>query len=127
MDLKNIRENGIDMKLIEFIIKNGRKLEHHDQTAINVVCHQNLGLLPFKYIIFSFENFNEFVEFNEKQNIKYRRSENELKEAYIHPFLIHYAGRKKPWNNKKIAFEEYWWYYAKKTDFYNEILQYYNM
>ena len=125
MDLKNIREKGYDIKLVEFMIKNRKKLIQHDQTVINVVFYKNIGLLPLKYVIFSFENFREFIIFNREQNINYRRSKDELGEAYIHPFLVHFAGEKKPWYGGGYAFQEYWWYYAKKTDYYNEILQYY--
>ena len=125
MDLKNIREKGFDEKLKKFMEIYGKNLTHHDQTAMNAVYYKNMGILPFKYVIFNFKTFEDLVKFNDKQEEPYRRSMDELKEAYNNPFLVHFAGCEKPWQRKKLTFREYWWYYAKKSDFYNEILKFY--
>ena len=127
MDLKKIKASGFDKKLQKFISQNSNSLEHHDQTAINVVYNNHLGVLPIRYVIFNFNTFQDLVNFNNAQDKKYRRSEGELKEAYNNPFLIHYAGYTKPWEKKQSTFREYWWYYAKKSEFYKEILQKYSM
>ncbi|MBQ7913255.1 MAG: glycosyltransferase family 8 protein [Clostridia bacterium] len=42
-------------------------------------------------------------------------------EDTYHPKLIHYNLTLKPWHYKNILFEEYFWYYAKKTVFYERI------
>ena len=126
MDLKNIRKNGFDEKLKQFMIKHGRSLNHHDQTAINAVYYKNMGILPIKYVIFSFKKFEDLVKYNNEQEKPYRSTMEQLKEAYTRPFLIHYAGYSKPWQKKDVAFKEHWWYYAKKSDFYDEILRAYS-
>jgi len=39
---------------------------------------------------------------------------------------LHFAGWTKPWDKgNNIKFSEYWWYYAKKTDYYDEIIRNY--
>ena len=38
-------------------------------------------------------------------------------------YLIHYAAHPKPWTNPDIELAEDWWYYARKTQCYEEILK----
>ncbi len=120
MNLKSLRKYGIERKIVELCEEN--YLEHHDQTAINVICYQNVEKLPIKYAMFNFESYDKIVEYNKGQKWKIRYNEKELMEAYNSPVMIHFAGFDKPWNHRNVKFEEYWWFYAQKTDFYEDIL-----
>jgi lipopolysaccharide biosynthesis glycosyltransferase len=120
MNLKSLRKYGIERKIIDLC--DNYYLEHHDQTAINVICSKNIETLPIKYAIFNFESYGKLVEYNNGQNWGYRYSQKELKEAFNRPVMLHFAGFDKPWNHKKVHFEEYWWFYAKKTDVYEDLL-----
>ena len=123
INLKSLRENEIEKEFIEF--SEIHYLKHHDQTVINAVCSKNIEKIPIKYGIFNFESYNDLVKYNEEQIKNYRYNENELKEAYYNPVMLHYAGFNKPWNHRDPKYEEYWWYYAKKCDFYEQILMFY--
>ena len=60
---------------------------------------------------------------NEHQNQKYKYTNAEMLEAFSKPINIHYCGSEKPWTriiNKTL----YWWYYANKTGYLNEIITY---
>ena len=46
----------------------------------------------------------------------------EYLEARKNPKIIHYAGYQKPWNAVNCDFAEYFWKYARETEFYEEIL-----
>lgn len=48
----------------------------------------------------------------------------EGKEPIKNPKLIHYNLFQKPWCYDNIAYEEYFWKYAKMTDFYDEIIEF---
>ena len=120
INLKALKINEIEKEFID--ICENHYLRHHDQTAINVVCSGHLEKLPIKYGIFKFESFSQLVKYNNEQSIKYRYSEDELKEGYYSPVNLHFAGFNKPWNHMNVKFEEYWWHYARKSDFYKEIL-----
>ena len=48
-------------------------------------------------------------------------SENHKDESKIK--LIHYNLADKPWHNDNVPFEKYFWDYAKRTEFYDEILE----
>ena len=124
MRLKSMRKFGIEEKITNFV--NTHYLEHHDQTAINAVCHNNFGILSIKYATFCFDKYENMVRYNNRQDKRYRYSEAELQQAYYEPTLLHYVGWVKPWDRgNNIKYSEYWWYYAKLTDFYEEILHHY--
>jgi len=46
----------------------------------------------------------------------------EYSNARKNPFIIHYAGAKKPWNSSTCDFDYAFWKYARKTAFYENIL-----
>lgn len=124
MNLKSMRKFGIEEKLIDFV--NNYFLEHHDQTAINAICYNNFGILSIKYATFCFDRFENMVKYNNRQNKLYRYTNEELQKAYNEPFLLHYVGWNKPWDiGCKVKYSEYWWYYAKQSDFYEQILGHY--
>ena len=125
MNLRSLRKYGIEEKIREYVFTHF--LNHHDQTAINAVCHDHLGILSIKYATFTYDSFEELVAYNKKQNKKYRYSKGELKKAFYEPTLLHFVGWVKPWHKGyKNINKKYWWYYAKKSGFYKEILKYYN-
>ena len=124
--LKDIRKDGIEQKIIDFV-KNHKFLELYDQTAINAVCNNNFEKLPLKYARFNFLSIKEINNYNNKQDERYRYSEKEVNEAFFSPIMIHYAGSIKPWIKGKICYDRgYWWYYVKKTEYYEELLKQYN-
>ena len=64
---------------------------------------------------------------NDQQNAKYRVSLAELNQSFNEPTLYHYISLGKPWLNSTTKFNRvYWWYYAKISGFYKEILDHYN-
>ena len=124
MNLKDMRRDGIEKKIRDFIFSH--YLDHHDQTAINGACYDNLQILSFKYATFVFNSLNDMKNWNDKQNKLYRYNDEELRQAFYEPILLHYAGWVKPWDKQYSNINgEYWWYYAKKSGFYEEILNHY--
>ncbi|MBE2894791.1 DUF4422 domain-containing protein [Spirabiliibacterium falconis] len=48
---------------------------------------------------------------------------SEIEDARKDPYIIHYAGYEtKPWNNPEARFNEYYFYYLRKTFWYEEVL-----
>jgi len=124
MNLKSMRKYGIENKIREYI--RSHYLDHHDQTAINAVCYNNFEILSVKYATFNYNSYESIVQFNNEQDKRYRYSEDELKQAYYEPTLLHFAGWVKPWDHGySKASGEYWWYYASKSDFFQEIMKNY--
>ena len=126
MNLKAMRNDNIENKIREFV--SSHFLNHHEQTAINAICHDNFEILPSKYSFFAlFNSTEELIKYNKDQNEKYRYNESELIQAFYHPVSLHYAGWVKPWHKEyELTNSAYWWYYAKKSGFYQEILDKYD-
>ena len=124
MNLKSLRKYGIEEDLRNYV--SAHYLKRHNQTAINVVCHDHLGILSIKYATFSYKSFKELVKYNKKQQKQYRYSKDELLKVYHEPTLLYFFGSVKPWHKKyKKKNQKYWWYYAKKSGYYKKILKYY--
>ena len=124
-----------DAELMDYTIKNCKKLSYPTQDPINIVFNNNIGFLPLKYGIYligSIEAFNKKV----KKDMRVDINENELKEAINDPAIIHFSCcNPKIWNNvsyhdfgENSVCEKYkneFYFYANKTNYYNEIYDLY--
>jgi len=125
LDLDGLRKNNITEKFNNFIIKNINKINQHDQTIINVVCQDKIGVLPPKYGMWNFEKEIYAIEHNERQRPHLKYNMSEFIEAYHSPAILHYTWPKPFWRIKrKQIFTQKWWEYADKTGYYNEIFKY---
>ena len=82
-----------------------------DQDVLNVTCR---GLVKFLD-----GRWNAKWACLIDEGIKYLRDEQ--RKDLDEPFIVHYVARK-PWANPSFPMAEYFWNYAKKTCFYEEIL-----
>ena len=119
-----MRENSIEKKPRDFIAIH--TLNFCDQTAINAVCNNNLQIISYKYNLYPMNSYKRLVEINNEQKPIYRFNESELYQAYHEPTFVHFYGDSKPWKRPNSSlYIMYWWYYAKISGFFNEILNYY--
>lgn len=120
-NLKELRKDNIVKKFENFINKNNNKLTNHDQTVVNAVCLDKIGILPAKFGVLS-----SVYDFTEKYFKCLRSPEKytkrEVKNALSHPSVQHCV--RKPWKlvNRHTHL---WWKYAKKTDCFKEIKEKY--
>jgi len=80
-----------------------------DQDVLNIVFANNYKQLDNKYIV-------------DPKRKKIMKTDTETRKSVENPFIIHYAGRDKPWNNMKVDMSDYFWKYARMTPFYEELL-----
>lgn len=131
MNLKELRKDNMVNKFISFILQFQHELSYHDQTVINALSYKKIDILPPKFGIFNVKSVSNWNKIFKKFRYKYKYSKEELYEALNNPVILHCII--KPWftkknNNFNFRMDYYnseWWYYAKKTDFYNEILSKY--
>ena len=121
LDLDALRKNNMTEKFNKFISENLGKINQHDQTVINVVCQGKTAPLPPKYGIWSFEAERYALQHNSRQWPWLRYDENEFKQAYKHPAILHYVWPKPFWRRQRPIFNNEWWDYAKKSGYYNEV------
>lgn len=110
INCKKWRERGITSRCYE-IMQNTSNLRFCDQDILNILFSSNkYTKLHQKYCVIPFQ-LNEIQTFSK-----------ESQEALMNPFIIHYAGGNKPWITAG-PFEEYFWKYAAKTDFFLDIIK----
>lgn len=123
MNLNALRKNNISEKFIEFLNKERDRIDQNDQTIINVVCQEKIGILPPKYGIWNFPDKPYAQRHNKLQRKNVQYNSDEFVKAYLHPAIVHYVF--KPFGKKKKYLYNEWWDYAKRTGYYNEIFDLY--
>ena len=126
INLKELRKNDMANKFNSFIEENNVLLVQHDQTVINVVCADKIGVLPPKFGMFNIhaqkdkaKQYAGILIGDEKY------TPEEMVEASNDLCILHCVD--KPWKNRNVYLADLWWEYAAKTDFYEEIKQTYKV
>lgn len=113
MNLKKMRKDDVVSKFLELIPKN---LLTQDQDIINLVCYGKISFLPLKYNVMTKCSDWRIKDY---QNLY---SEEELKEAWNRPCIIHYADIHKPWNSPNCVFIDYWWNMCRKSSIFKNFI-----
>ena len=102
MNLKKIREDNIEKKMIKVIIDNTIEKRWNDQDVINIACEGCVKFLPLNYISYPY-----LIDLITKKDFLSHYSNKELFDSIINPKIIHYASEK-PWNgNPRLS--QFWW------------------
>ena len=115
LNLLGMRKNKIEEKVIA-IIKKGQILKYHDQTLLNDNFKEILGLFPPEFHTRPWSNYKEMNIFNKRIGKIYDKDYFYFSNKY--PTIRHYLGRYKP-KYPKINQIEDWWFYARKSKFFN--------
>ena len=110
-----MRKNKFEKKVID-IIKKGKKLRYHDQTLLNNYFKNYIGIFPPEYHTRPWGNFKEMKIF--LKIIGQPFDMDYFYFAHKYPTIRHFLGRFKP-RNYKINFIEDWWFFARKSKYYN--------
>ena len=120
MNLDEMRKDLSSKKMVEMtLVKLWRQ---HDQDVLNLMCQSKVKFLPQKWNVLINWKFDGKCRTDFLKYAPYKLY-GEYLEAYKKPFIIHYAGGWKPWNNWDCEMKEYFWKYARKTPLYEEILR----
>ena len=115
LNLIEMRNINFEKKVIE-IIKKGEILEYHDQTLLNEYFKEHIGIYPPEYHTRPWSNFREMEIFHYKIGKVFDL--DYLYFAHKYPTLRHFLGFYKP-NDPNINHIEDWWFYARKSKYYN--------
>lgn len=101
MNLNGLRKYGYVEKFMDYFQTHNNKkdLPSHDQTILNYICHDKIGILPQKYHMWPYISENDLVRDNKKLRIPYNVSE--IIKDYHDPFIVHFPGGFK--NKKKCG------------------------
>lgn len=90
------------------VLSKYKKLSCPDQDALNISCKDKVLYLSENW---NFQNGRGSYTFEDR----YNKTHN----------IIHFTSAKKPWNTKSLELAEYFWLYARKSIYYEEILSNY--
>ena len=116
LNLVEMRKNKFEKKVIE-IIKKVKKLSYHDQTLLNDYFRQYIGIFPPEYHTRPWSNYKEMAIFNYKIGKPFDTDYFYFSHKY--PTIRHFLGRYKP-KNPNINHIEDWWFFARKSKYYNK-------
>jgi len=93
-------------------------LFYFDQDVMNIIFAGKTKYISSKW------NFQWGVYFQalDYENIITGEYKKDFLASKEHPSIIHYTTSNKPWNSPKANFAEVFWYYARRSPFYEEIL-----
>ncbi len=94
-----------------------RKWPTVDQDVLNHLFEGETKILDMSWNVMF--DYMDRMKMTRKLGAKYYM---EYMEARKHPYIIHFAGSPKPWQDPDADFGEYFWKYARQSDFYEQIL-----
>ena len=116
LNLFGMRKCKIENKAIE-IIKKQKVLRYHDQTVLNRFFNNYIGLFPPEYHARPLGNYKEMEFVNNKMGNIFDKDYFYF--AHKYPTIRHFLGNYKP-RNPNINHIEDWWFFARKSKYYNE-------
>ncbi|MBP5577063.1 MAG: glycosyltransferase family 8 protein [Treponema sp.] len=121
LNLAKMREDNISEKLIEYK-KNDTCTAFMDQNALNAIMGSKALYIHPKYnflesYIISKRTFGREYSIKEFADF-YGISENEMKETFCHPAILHLAGRKKAWKSAQALNYDTWIKYVDSADYF---------
>mgnify|MGYP004659368821 FL=1 len=103
LNLKKIREDNLESKMIEIILDNSIIKRWNDQDIMNIACDNKVEFIPLNYI--SYPYLHSYLK---KPNFTSHYTRDELYDSIISPKIIHYADVK-PWASRDCFLAQIWW------------------
>lgn len=124
INMKKLKENNFIKEFKSLYIKYKDNKEMNEEIMINILYRNKIGILPPKYGMPNFNNSDIALEYNKNITQLYRYDNKEYIAAYFKPAIIDFIC--KPWElGKKCQNNEAFWYYAKKSAYFDEIKEIY--
>ena len=103
----------------EWLTFASKPYRYNDQDVLNLYCEGHVKFIDMKWNMIvdcNHQRVSEVISFA-PDNIQ-----KEYAAAHADPYIIHYAGFKKPWHNPSEDYAHKFWYYARQTIYYEDLL-----
>ena len=117
--LFNVQKINKDNYIKSFLeVMSLKKLEFQDQDALSSMFYNRSKLIDLKW------NLQYHVPFGHQKDIASMDKEDyqEYCTAFDNPNIIHYTSPYKPWTDPHLELAEQFWFYARKTIYYEDII-----
>ena len=119
INLGKLRRTADVGQLLKLALSN--KWHCHDQDVLNKVCRGQVTYLPQQWNVLML--WNNGV--HGREDILKKAPAviyDEYKTARRAPYIVHFAGYQKPWNDPMCDMAQYFWKYARKSPYYEAIV-----
>lgn len=123
-NLKKMRQDQIEMQMLEFLKQNIKKLIYPEQEVLNYVCSPQTEYISLKYMMGASWVKDEISQLKSLQQYYSPYTLSEITEAFEKPVQLHYASALKPWNSPECYRLEIWFAALSKTIFVKDYLKY---
>lgn len=113
MNLKVIRENGMQQQLTDFYKANYHRLRLPEQDCMILCCWPHIAYLPLKFVVCT--NYYQtdirtasFYKENDGFPQQHEEACRTFEEALATPVQLHYVGGNKPWNSLGVPKQSVW-------------------
>jgi len=111
IDVRKWKEEGLHLKVIDYIGRNREVIRFPDQDALNAVLGERYLPLPLKYNL-------TFIPGEGQTPDDGLFEAGELEDARNRPVIIHYSGGSKPWQlGNRHPYKELYWKYLRMTPY----------
>lgn len=93
-----------------------------DQDILNIICEGKVQFLDMKWNVLTDYREKGYSRMQAAKVIPYKLYDEYLL-AYKNPFIIHFAGCKKPWDFPESDKANLFWIYARQNEYYEQILK----
>lgn len=124
MNLKKMREDGMEAKCVAYLKQNAHRLKQAEQDVLNLVCYPKIKLLPERFMVCTY--LYDMIENNEFFGNEITLGKQDkvwIKEALSKVIQLHYTGAQKPWNTPTCTKSDIWFSYLLKTPFFYEVMR----
>jgi len=119
INLKRIRESGVQQRLVDFYFDNYHRLLLPEQDCISLNCANHLRHLHWRYCVLNYFYYLDraSITFHEppiypELSGSYDECLRAFEQTLAHPVQIHYVGANKPWNRLGVDRQQTWLKYA---------------
>ena len=126
INLKEIRQDGIEQRLVDYFQKNVYRLRLPEQDCIALCCQPHLLFMDYKYVVcnYLYDLNPESITYN--VNNPQLSSQSQAAEIYRKMLKevvqLHFVGSEKPWNNRHAPKFQEWMAVCRQAGLYRQYL-----
>ena len=118
LNIKKMRGKNFPGLFLECLKQLGKPLLQ-DQDVFNVVFKNKVKYLDYKYNCLLWNSMHCHPSYDIRLP---QRLLDSAHRAAQNPIVLHYAGIKKPWKSPHLEYAHYFWEYARKTPYYEQLI-----
>lgn len=116
-NIKKMLEEDLEERLVEAYLMNDDMKFFQDQDALNYVLGNGVLSLPLTYNMLEF--YRHAFSIEQLKDFWPEYSDDEIKNVLEHPYIIHFAGTPKPWDDVLHGEHDIWVSYLTEREYMN--------